>query len=333
MVAAALGFLAAQYAGDGRWPFPEREDPAQKLAMRLNADEDRLAALETAMARSDRASQGFASADDLNALRAKLEDVRAAQSSQAEELGRKIEEIRQRLSLIEQQSLIPQGTSQEDAARAASALDARIEGLRNELQGQISDLEGQLADLREQLQSGLAQSAEKARKEAERQARQAAFQAAIAELRGDFETGAPLAPALKKLADLGITPPAPLADLAQSGVPTLAALQESFPEHARAALEAATRAEAEAGKASPITAFLRTQLGARSLTPREGNDADAVLSRAEAALRAGDISGALKELDQLEDAGKAMMAPWRKQAELRLSAMTALDALAAQQIR
>ena len=332
-LAASAGFLAAQYAGNGRWPFPEREDPAARLAARLDADEERLAALESAIARIDRASQSFAGTDDLNALRARLDELAAARADQAARLEKDIAEIGQRLSLLEQQSLIPEGTSPEEAARAAAALESRIEALRSELQGRISALEDELASLREEQRAGLARSSEEARRKAEAEARQAAFRAAIAKLRAAFETGAPLAPALGQLADLGIAPPAPLEDMAQSGVPTLAALQESFPEHARAALNAAARAEAEAGKASPLTTFLRTQLGARSLTPREGDDADAVLSRAEAALRAGDLETALKELDRLPDPGKAEMAPWRAEAERRLAALAALDELAAQEIR
>jgi hypothetical protein len=78
-----------------------------------------------------------------------------------------------------------------------------------------------------------------------------------------------------------------------------------------------------------ITAFLRAQTGARSLTPREGNDPDAILSRAEAALREGDLVATLAELDALPAEGAARLAEWRAQAEARLAASQAVAELVA----
>ncbi len=74
---------------------------------------------------------------------------------------------------------------------------------------------------------------------------------------------------------------------------------------------------------SRFSAFLRTQLGTRSLEPKAGDDADSVLSRAEAALRQGDIATALTELDALPEAGQPALAEWRAQAETRKAALDA----------
>ena len=73
-----------------------------------------------------------------------------------------------------------------------------------------------------------------------------------------------------------------------------------------------------------LSAFLRSQSGARSLTPREGTDPDAVLSRAEAALRDGQIKAALAELAGLPPAGTEAMAPWIADATRRLGAEQAI---------
>jgi acyl-CoA synthetase (AMP-forming)/AMP-acid ligase II len=75
--------------------------------------------------------------------------------------------------------------------------------------------------------------------------------------------------------------------------------------------------------------FLRSQTGARSLAERQGTDPDAILSRAEARVAQGDVSGALSEIATLAPEGQAAMADWVAAAEARVSAIEAADALAA----
>ena len=65
----------------------------------------------------------------------------------------------------------------------------------------------------------------------------------------------------------------------------------------------------------------------RSLTPQEGDSADAILSRAEAALTAADLSTAMAELSSLPEAAAGAIAPWLGDAAKRADALTALDAL------
>lgn len=151
-------------------------------------------------------------------------------------------------------------------------------------------------------------------------------QAAIGRIGAALETGVPYAAAL---ADLGEVPPV-LADNAATGLPALTALQAAFPDAARRGLEAAITADMGASWTERVTNFLRTQTGARSLTPREGDDPDAILSRAEAALAKGDVAAALAEVATLPDPAKAAMADWTAQADLRQQAVQALTALASQ---
>ncbi|NIL96879.1 MAG: hypothetical protein GTO62_06995, partial [Planctomycetales bacterium] len=77
-----------------------------------------------------------------------------------------------------------------------------------------------------------------------------------------------------------------------------------------------------------IESFLRSQLNIRSLSPRDGDDPDAVLSRAQGALAANDLATALTELDLLPDSGKAAMSGWTDQAKARLAALEAIETLA-----
>jgi hypothetical protein len=111
-------------------------------------------------------------------------------------------------------------------------------------------------------------------------------------------------------------------------VGTLQSLQEGFAEAARAAL-AAARAEglADDGR-SPVVAFLRSQIDLRSVEPREGDDPDAVLSRAEAALGEARLTDALAEIAALSEVVRAPMGGWIAAAESRQSAIAALQALA-----
>ena len=150
---------------------------------------------------------------------------------------------------------------------------------------------------------------------------------ALGQIRAALDSGAPFAAALVPLAT--VTLPDILSATAETGVPTLQTLQAGFPDAARAVLEAATQADPGASWTQRIGAFLMAQTGARSLTPRDGSDPDAVLSRAEAALRSGDLTATISELNGLPDAGLAAMAPWLALAHQRLAAQDAVAALSA----
>ena len=168
-------------------------------------------------------------------------------------------------------------------------------------------------------------AADKIKAEAEATSALARATLALAEVQAALDSGAPYAVALAGLADV----PAVLSDHAQSGLPTLLNLTEAFPEAARAALDAALRADMGQSWADRATNFLRTQTGARSTTARAGTDPDAVLSRAEAALRAHDLATALTEIAALPAPALAEMAAWQALAETRLAGETAVAGLAA----
>ena len=68
---------------------------------------------------------------------------------------------------------------------------------------------------------------------------------------------------------------------------------------------------------------------ARSLTPKDGNDPDAILSRAEAAIGSGDLNMALSELANLPEPARDAMTDWLGDAQIRLSVLEAVDSLSA----
>lgn len=152
--------------------------------------------------------------------------------------------------------------------------------------------------------------------------------AALTRVMTALDAGVSFDSAVADLEGLGVTVPDALAQSASSGVASLATIQESFPDAARVALAVSREAAGDTGETG-FTAFLRTQLGARSLEPREGNDPDAVLSRVEAAARDGRLSDALAEIEALPEDGRAELAAWAAQVKTRQEAVSAAQELSA----
>lgn len=162
---------------------------------------------------------------------------------------------------------------------------------------------------------------------AEAAARKTLADAAMARLAAALDTGLPYGTALT---DLGAEVPAVLADAAGRGLPTLTTLRDAFPQAARQGLEAALVANMGNSWTERAANFLRAQTGARSLSPREGTDPDAILSRAEAALTRGDATAALTEVQALPEPAQQAMSGWIALAQQRIEAEQAISTLASQ---
>lgn len=315
VVAAAVGFAAARYVVPEGWPFPGVPPEPDPLALAVEAQGEEFALLAKRLdeiGASVVALQADTSAEDLQGeLNGRLDTLKR----EIDSLEEKATAFDARLAAVER--LAPEGSAA--AQLAAEAYERELAALREMFEGELARIEAAQSD------------AELLEAQAAEAARAAAGRAALARISAALDTGSDFEEALTELTgETGVTAPPGLADVAAEGVPTLAALQEAFPPAARAAIEATVRASVEAGEMSRFTAFLQTQLGTRSLEPREGNDADAILSRAEAALRSGDIGAALVELDNLPEAGRAAIESWRSMAQTRAAALTASAALAAE---
>ncbi|MBB3994172.1 hypothetical protein GGR95_001813 [Sulfitobacter undariae] len=191
---------------------------------------------------------------------------------------------------------------------------------------ELKELQSSIATQRNEIQALLnnAKSVEEATADA---ARAASAQAAISKIVSAIDAGQPFAGPIEDLQslDLGEIDPA-LTASAADGVASLSALQAEFPDQARTALATARASGAEEGQQG-FGSFLKRSLGARSVAPREGNDPDAILSRAEAAIRKGDLTATLSELDTLPEEAQAAIADWRAAADARVSAQAAAEAL------
>lgn len=230
-------------------------------------------------------------------------------------LDTSLTELADRVTAVEKRP-ISEGVSQS----AIDAYENELSRLQKTMVTQRAEVEAMIAAAK-----AVETTAKQTQADAAGVLRVAANKTLLADLRATLESGSPYTSVLSKLSDNGLTIPADLAAPASTGIATLAALQESFPDVARAALAAAREAKTDTDKG--LGAFIRRQLGARSVSPRDGDDADAVLSRAEAALTDGQIATALNELSALPDNVVATMADWIKSAKTRLAAITASDAL------
>ena len=296
VIAAGLGFVGAQYPD--QWPFPEAAEQPNPLTAQVEAQAARLDALDAANAEAAAAIAALQGDDAVAQLNETLAGVTAA-----------LADLDSRLTAVEK---LPTGDGTEAAEAAAAAYQRELAELR-------AMFEAELAKVSAVQEDAQALSAN------------AATRAAFAGVMAALDSGAPFADSAAELTEvMGAPLPDPLPAMAADGVPTLAALQESFPEAAREALDIAIRAAVEDGSMSRTQAFLRTQLGVRSLEPTEGDDADAVLSRAEEALRHGQIAVALSELSALPEAAQPALANWISTAQARAAALDAGQALATQ---
>ena len=215
----------------------------------------------------------------------------------------------QRLQAIE---ALPAGDGASTAAIAAqlAELERRIAALPTDAAGsaQIDDALARLTAAEAEAEARAAEAAALA--EATAQAR------ALEVLATAVASGARFESELAAVADPDLQ-----AALAPhlAGVASQAQLQADFPEAARAVLQLARAADTEAGWGTRLLDFLGAQTGARSLTPREGTDPDAILSRAEFALTEGRLPDALGELQALDPAIRAPLEPWIAAAGARVA--------------
>ncbi len=259
---------------------------------------------------------------ELATLQTDLSETTAAFEAQANELDERV---------VALETAVPQAgeLATEDELRA---LRTRIEEMMGEAEARLAEAQAEAdAIAQEAAEMRAAAEAEAEEVAAAAEAREAELQAlaerqsALLDLKSAIEAGTGYAetlPALDAVPDV-------ISANAESGIPTIKSLQESFPPAARAALSQSVTIAEDASVGERLTAFINRRTNARSLTEQEGDSPDAVLSRAEARLGEGDLAAAVAELDNLPEAGKAALENWLEQARTRLAAVAAVDELTA----
>lgn len=309
VIAAGAGFALAQYVPNG-WPLQD----TSALQAALTTQQQETAALKEQLA-------ALTATSGDTGLEPRLAALEAAALPDLVPLDTRLTALESRLTAMESLPTTGEGAS----AAVVAAQDAAIRQLQAQLQALQTAPPVVDTAAAEALLKDAEAAAAKIKADAEATAKTAEARAALGRLQAALDSGAAFASALPALGQV----PEVLTANAETGLPTLAALQDSFPDAARAALEAALRANMGESWTDRVTSFLRTQTGARSLAPREGSDPDAVLSRAEAALATGDLATTLTEISALPPEAQTALQGWRTTAEARIAAQQAVADLAA----
>ncbi|MBT8408451.1 MAG: hypothetical protein KJN93_02355 [Alphaproteobacteria bacterium] len=302
VLAGLIGYAVAIYTQGREEVDPGAMTPAE-IASAFEAQSGRIDGLEAGHA-------DFASADSLQAQADDLTGRIDALDQTLAGLGTRLGDINDRVETL---ALRPVATGIE-----ADAFDGELAAFRTQLEEAIATAQGQISQAQIE--------AERISQDAFAAEQSATLRAAFAAVATAAVSGAPFDAPLAEIANLSDAEvPAALAENAAQGVATLADLQDAFPPAARAALAVTVSVDANDPVLTRFGAFLRAQTGARSLSPRDGDDADAVLSRAEAHLRDGDVTAALETLSALSQSGQDAMSDWMQSANAHQSVQASLD--------
>lgn len=304
VAAAAIGFGAARYVLPEGWPWPGADNGAfeAEVTARLDAQSKTLNELQGELGK----------APDLSPLQSDITEMQTALGALSDQISTtasRLDTFETRLSDLEKRP-ITEGAS----PAAVAAYERELKALQEAMAAQRAEVEKIAAEATEKEAN------------AEITAQKAIQRAALSRILTALDTGTGFEDAAANLQDAGIALPPELTSVAAEGVASRAELARSFPTAARAALAVARKGDDTGG----FGAFLKNQLGARSLEPREGDDPDAVLSRAEAAMNEGRLNDAMSELDALPEEARAEMSEWLSRAATRAEALKAADALASE---
>ncbi|MDF1857023.1 hypothetical protein [Pseudooceanicola sp.] len=250
---------------------------------------------------------------DLSPVADKIDEVAGqinALSGRIDATKGTVEALNARIIEIEKRP-ISEGISES----AIAAYEEEVNRLRAAMEKQREEVEALINEAR-QMETDASATAESTLR-----------RAALTRILSALDNGTPYSAALADLQAAGQQVPEALVTAASTGVASLGKLRDAYPEAARRAL-AAARATGGDDKRS-VGDFLRDLLGARSLEPRSGDTADAILSRAESALKAGRLGDTLAELEALPDQARAEMSGWMTNASTRQAAVAAAEDLSA----
>jgi hypothetical protein len=328
-LAAAIGFGAAQIYPDG-WPIGGVND---EIAEQIAAQNSTIQALQTTIAGLETQLGGAATTDALATLGVGVSEVDARVSTLSSQLSEQIAaQATQNAQNAEQIGILTKRPIAENTDEATAAAVAafgqdvagfgdQVAALRLEAERRVEKMSVLINDTaaKEAAAAAAAQSAADA-------ARIAVEARAVVDVRAALETGTPFSDSLAVISSVDV-PDALMATM-EAGAPTRLDLSKALPPLARSALTASLKDTVGEDMGGRFQTFVRTQLGARSLAPRDGDDPDAVLSRVEAAIASDNLELAIETVSSLPQSGQDILAPWVAQVQMRLDALVAADMLA-----
>ncbi len=313
----------------------EIETRFNEMAVPVAADEiDAMILKSTSVMNADLSARIDVLAGQIN------ETENATIATRLAELEAKFEGLRAELSSLTRQitdiSTAGGEISAETSAQIAT-YSAELEGLRAEIAA-MSAQNIALSEKIDEVSVSSIQQVQEAETVANEMARAAederqnsVIRANVSALGVALSDGTSFANILENLTQAG-APEAPEAlRNASGGIVSMASLRADFPQAAHAAIRASNLKNANDGILSMLAAVIKSQIGGRSLTPQEGDSADAILSRAEDALRQDDLKAALAELANLPatsmpSEARGPMGDWIANASSRLEAIEAFEA-------
>ncbi len=334
VVAAGIGYLANDYAN----PDTQAEQAAEINRLTTDFDET-IASLQARIKTLEAAEENI----PLSKIEQEVSEIKEALTVQLTALAKRLSEneaaladalsamdaARQRLTEI---ITAGSGELREATAELIAQYGAEIDNLKSRIEAQIAYravLEAKIDKIVDGASTQLTEARAKVAELSETAmnvAKTVDLSLARERLNAAVETGKSYGGQLSALAAAAaIDIPEALLEDAKTGVLTLAELQKSFPAAARKGLKASVRADADDTTTSRVMAFLKSQIGARSLEEKDGDDPNAILSRAEGALNRDDLQAAFDLVNQLSEPGKVAMAVWLEDAEHLLSVRAALN--------
>ncbi len=295
-------------------------------------DPNRLDALERRLASLERQSDALAARSDpdvvAQALRAELEAITGRVEA---------------MEAIDPQGLDDRITAIGGAVDALTADIARMDGVLGsqrialtEARSIVTSLEARADAVDDELEELAATQARDGRRIERLIASDSATQAlvlAIGQLRVAIDAGQPYQQPLSALKALSAGVDEMVADLAAlepraaTGIPDRDALNSAFPDMAQAVRQAVLL-PSDAGWVDRTVARIEGLVTIRPAPGEvDGEDAAAVLARAESRLNNGDLAGALAAIELLNGEAAEAAASWRNAAESRLAAEAALEHL------
>lgn len=297
-VCVVLGYAGANFVKPEGWPFPGSS---------TDATNERLATLEVEIEAIRNQNIELSSTMDtaLSNFDAKVDEL-VANLDVAADLEAALAPLRTELTALDERLFVVEAAPVAEAIVSPEATAA--------YERQLANMQALLDDEIKRLNA--------AKEISEAVQAQASRFATVARLQEAIAAGLPYADILEGR-DMPV--PAAVSEHAASGVPSLSALQDEFSSAADMAI--VETAKLDDPNQGMVDRFLRTQLGLRSLTPKDGASPDAILSRAEQALRENDLEAALTEVSALPEVGQEIMADWAAHAQSRLDVLKGLDDL------
>jgi hypothetical protein len=331
LAAGLLGGLIAVLALSFFW----NKLPPQNAAAKpdLTKIEQRLGALESAPK----------SAGDLSGIDARIKTLETTKAEPAP--APDLSELAGRVARLEDSlKALGETASAGGSVTDAAALDAKVGDLEQKLQARIDaklaegetsdsqaldDMKKEIADLNAKI--GALSVAERGADKEAAATQSAASVLAFANLRAAIDSGRPYATELASLRSLapGIGNFGALHAFAEQGIPTLAELTTSFKAASDAAIDAVPApASQDESFVGSVLQSAKSMVKVRRIDgDATGDDPDAVLARAGAKLKQGDLVTAIQAAEGLQGAPRQALASWIDAARARASTEDTLSRL------